>query len=308
MQLLRALRPFNSVLFVLGVNPIIISETGHLVRLCHSRRLYTYVFMILVIPFLIANIRIELLDMWDSHRPLQTRNIVQLIQVTLLMTAYIVVLSFGLLSAPDKCAFFNSMNHFHIVNDAARINGIFQIVYAETIILNSLHLVLVLLLGFLIKDDFVSSLVLFSIVLTVNVQIFSMRAIIMVLERRIRSVRVRLSANLHSKGRRFHEVIGILDQFDRLWQLYGKFNQIFGGFLGLHFILDLIMITMLLFVIWYQLAYVGGPKVLMICTVAVFTRIIPVGVKMLLLIRPFERLAGEVSDRGYRFERIHCIE
>lgn len=158
-------------------------------------------------------------------------------------------------------------------------------------------------LEWLLQDDLMAATMLFLIVLTVNMEVFYIRSVAEVLATRMRWVRTRFGGAIRKPQYPYsYRIFDQIDRFERLWQMKIQFEEIFGAFLGVHFILDLIMVTMLLFICIYFLTYVGGDSVLIISVVAIFTRIVPVGVKITLLVRPFVRVAMEVSRNSENSE------
>lgn len=297
MQLLRALRPFHGGLLLVGLNPLVVSRSGRCMRICRRRQLYQYCVAVLLVPVIIFNIARELLDISANTGRLQTRVIVQVVEASLLMAAYIVVLIFGLWSPLRKCTFLNGLHRTCGTADRPLIRAIFRRAYGETIGLNAVHLSLIVWLEWRLQHYYVYTATLCMLVLTVNIEVLHIRAVVQVLAGRMRTVRQRLAGACGEPtgGCGAYALVDTFDQLDRLWQLRQQFEDIFGAFLGVHLTLDLIMVTMVLFLTVYFMVYVGGTRVLLTSVAAVSARVVPVAVKMTLLVRPFVRVAWEVS-------------
>lgn len=296
MPLLREQRLLLCGLFIVGLNPLVITKSGRSLRFCRSRRLYTYFVNLMLTPLIVVNMIDKLYEIFGADGRPQTRVVVQVCQGILLMIAYFVVLIYGLWSPRRKLAWINMLLRNCCTVEVISIRAIFQRTHYEAIGLNVLHLTLVVVLECMLREDLLPALMLFLIVLTVNMEVLHLRSMAEVLACRMSRVRQGFAVAIRQqRNQNVYGVMDHLDRFERLWILKNHLEQICGAFLGVHFVLDLIMVTFLLFIIGYFCSHVGGKRVFIICTVAFFTRIVPVGVKMVLLVRPFVRVAIEVS-------------
>lgn len=304
MDLIGSLGPIRTALCWLAVHPIrlVVSPSGGgsapELRPCRWRQVYSLAVFVVLLPCMYASIQQAVHFIFsrdrDSNRSrLQISNLVQMVQVTLLMVAYMWVLLFGQWASARKCAFVNALHR-----NAAIVwwRPIVRRMYGECVAYNALHLVFIVWMSWLVEDASLSVVLLVLLVLTVNLEMLYMRALAKVLVARFRAVRRRLAAAL-AEPQRFAQTVSLeLDRLEHLDGLKRLFQRIVGAFLGVHFLVDLMLVTLLLFVIWYYSVYVGGMVIYMVSVAAMGARVVPVGVKMWLLVRPFEQLAQEVSD------------
>lgn len=298
MHLIQLLRPVRTALFCLGVHPMRVRASGTQLRTCRFRQFYSLSVFVMLLPCMYASIRQAVQTIFcrerETNRRLQISNLVQIVQVTLLMVAYVWVLAFGQWSPARKSDFVNVL-HRNCAGDRGMLRPVIRRMYGECIVLNVLHLTFVGWLQWLVEDAPVSTMMLVLLVLTVNIEMLYMRALTKLLAARFRAVRLSLNVAF-AKPMLFAEAISLqLDQLEHLDRMKFGLQRIYGTFLGVHFILDLMLVILLLFVIWYYSVYVGGSVIYWIAVAAMSSRIVPVGVKIVLLVGPFQELVDEVS-------------
>lgn len=293
MRLIPVLRPFLIGLLLTGLNPMRISRNGTL-RVSVWRRLYTLSLALTLLPIMLISFRDVAATLFD--RNVQTNMLVQVVQVGLLMADYVMVLVFGQWAPQQKCDFINAM-HDETANSGQLLRQVGRRMYAEAVGLNLLQLALTVLLEWLHEHVLVLSLVFVGLVLTVNIEILYMRTLAKVLIGLFRVIRLRLEVTLEirpDRQCRADSLTVMMDKLERVVALKAQYQAIVGTFLGFHLTVELLAMTLILYVAWYSLVYVGGIATVVCVTVILCARIAPVWLKFMMLVSPFEQLAKEV--------------